>query len=145
MTTLATWRPFPELRTCRRDVDDIFDHFFGRPDSGISTSTSAFVPAAEWFARDDEIVVRLDLPGIDAKEVELTVEGQRLTVTGERKSVTEDETHSEVRYGSFSRSVRLPRNVDPESVNATYKDGVLEITMKAPAGTVARKVPITVH
>jgi HSP20 family protein len=145
MTTLATWRPFSELRTCRRDVDDIFDHFFGKTDGGISTSASAFVPAAEWFTRDDEIVVRLDLPGIDAKEVELTVEGQRLTVSGERKSVTEEESHSEVRYGSFSRAVRLPRNVDAESVNATYKDGVLEITMKAPAGTVARKVPITVH
>ena len=145
MTTLATWRPFSDLRTCRRDFDDVFDHFFGRAENGITTRDWAFVPAAEWFTRDDEIVVRLDLPGIDAKEVDLTVEGQKLTVSGERKTVREEESHSEVRYGKFSRAVRLPRNVDPESVNATYKDGVLEITMKAPAGTVARKVPITVH
>jgi len=146
MTTLTTLRPFSDLRTCRRDVDDIFEQFFGRPESGISTSTSAFVPAAEWFTRDDDLVVRLDLPGIDPEEVDLTVKGERLTVSGERKSVREeDNVRSEVRYGSFSRAVHLPKNIDPESVNATYRDGVLEITMKVPTGVQPRKVPITVH
>jgi len=106
-------------------------------------------PAVESFLRGDELVVRADLPGIDPKDLELAVEGTRLTIKGERKKVEEEkranEFYREVSYGRFERSVALPDGVDPDTVKAAYHDGVLEITMKAPKDFVAKKVPITVH
>jgi HSP20 family protein len=107
------------------------------------------LPAVESFLRGEELVVRADLPGIDPKEVELAVEGDRLTIKGERKKVDEQkrgsELYREVSYGRFERTVALPAGVDPNTVKAAYHDGVLEITMKAPKEVVSKKVPITVH
>ena len=93
--------------------------------------------------------MRADLPGIDPKNVELAVEGHRLAIRGERRSKEEreekDYVYREVGYGRFERYVDLPEGVDPEGIKATYHDGVLEVTMKAPKEMVAKKVPITVH
>ena len=106
-----------------------------------------FAPAIEFFVRKDEVVIRADLPGIDPKNVELTVEGDRLTIKGERKTVHEDadRLYREVSYGRFERTIPLPAGVDGDSVKATYHDGVMEVTMKAPKGLASKKVPITVH
>jgi HSP20 family protein len=126
-------------------MDDLFSRFFG--DSGLlSGDFSTTLPPLEWFTREGNLVVRADLPGIDPKDVDLSVEGDRLTIQGERKAVhEEDALHREVHYGKFARTIRLPGEIDNESINATYKDGVLEITMKAPAGVEAKKIPITVN
>lgn len=108
-----------------------------------------FMPAIESFLRGEELVVRADLPGIDPKKVELSVEGDCLTIKGERRLVDEGKRsggyYREVSYGRFERAVRLPAGVDGESIKAAYHDGVLEVTMKAPKGLVSKKVPITVH
>ena len=94
-------------------------------------------------------MVRADLPGIEPKDVELAVEGDRLTIKGERKVThernTKEHSYREVRYGRYERSLALPPGVDAESIKATYDKGVLEITMKAPKGLVSKKVPITIH
>jgi HSP20 family protein len=110
---------------------------------------TGFAPAVESFLRGEELVVRADLPGIDPKAVELAVEGDRLTIKGERRVVDEGKRtggfYREVSYGRFERTLRLPAGVDAESIKATYHDGVLEVTMKAPKGLTSKKVPITVH
>jgi len=148
MKALTPWRTNPQLNAVHDELEDIFERFFGDARRGRSATTSfANVPALESFLRDDQIVVRADLPGIDPKEVEIQVEGDRLTLSGERKTVDEDKSRSfrEVSYGRFERSVQLPPGVDPEGVKAAYKDGVLEITMPVPRGMVSRKVPVSVH
>jgi len=93
--------------------------------------------------------VRADLPGIDPKKVELAIEGNRLVMRGEREEKEErketDYLYREVAYGRFERAIDLPEGVDADTIKATYHDGVLEVTMKAPKGMVAKKVPITVH
>ena len=150
MRALVPWRPFGELSTLHRDIDDLFSRFFGEEEGWWTRPFEAGVaPAVESFLRGDELVVRADLPGIDPKNLELAVEGTRLTIKGERKKVEEEkranEFYREVSYGRFERSVALPDGVDPDTVKAAYHDGVLEITMKAPKDFVAKKVPITVH
>ena len=150
MRALAPWRPFGELSTLHRDIDDLFARFFGEEEHWwMRPFETGTVPAIESYLRGDELVVRADLPGIDPKEVELAVEGDRLTIKGERKKVEEkkreNEFYREVSYGRFERTVALPPGVDPDTVKAAYHDGVLEITMKAPKGFVSKKVPITVH
>ena len=106
-----------------------------------------FVPMVESFIRGEELIVRADLPGIDPKHVELSVEGGRLTIKGERKMVDEGEgrLYREVRYGAFERTIALPPGVDADTVKAAFHDGVLEVTMKVPKGLAPKKVAITVH
>lgn len=149
MRALAPWRPFRELSTVHHEIDDLFTRFFGEEERGWMRPFEGFAPAVESFLRGDELVVRADLPGIDPKQVELAVEGDRLIIKGERKKVEEqkraDELYREVSYGRFERTVALPAGVDPDTVKAAYHDGVLEITMKAPKHFVPKKVPISVH
>ena len=149
MRALAPWRPFGGLSTLHRDIDDLFARFFGEEEGQWMQPFEGFAPALESFLRGDEFVVRADLPGIDPKEVELSLEGNNLTIKGERRRAEERKRdggfHREVTYGRFERTLRLPPGVDAESIKAAYHDGVLEVTMKAPKGIVSKKVPITVH
>jgi len=149
MRALAPWRPFGELSTLHRDIDELFTHFFGEEEEWFPTRWRLTMPVVESFVRDGELVVRADLPGIDPKKVELAIEGDRLMMRGERESKEErkekDYLYREVAYGRFERAIDLPAGVDTESIKATYHDGVLEVTMKAPKEMVAKKVPITVH
>jgi HSP20 family protein len=95
-----------------------------------------YIPV-ESFTRDGAYVVRADLPGIDPeKDIEVKVDGDVLTIHGERREEEHDNAHSEVRYGSFTRSVRLPKGASAADVQARYDAGVLEVTvpmMEAPA------------
>lgn len=150
MRALAPWRPFGELSTLHHEIDDLFSGLFGEEARRwMRPFEMGIAPAVESFLRGDELVVRADLPGIDPKQVELAVEGDRLTIKGERKKVEEEkranELYREVSYGRFERMVALPAGVNPDTVKAAYHDGVLEITMKAPKGFVSKKVPISVH
>ena len=148
MRALAPWKPFRELSTLHQDIDELFTRFFGE-EEWLPTRWTPTAPVIESFIRNGEMVVRADLPGIDPKAVELAVEGHRLVMRGERHAKEErkekDCMYREVSYGRFERAVELPEGVDTESIKATYHDGVLEVTMKAPKAMVAKKVPIAVH
>lgn len=99
----------------------------------------------EDFVEDGRYVLRAEMAGLDPdKDVEVTVQGDVLTIRGERREEKKDRNHQEFHYGSFSRSVTLPAGADPDAVEASYTDGVLEVRvpMTAPeAGT--RTVPVT--
>lgn len=146
---LTPWRP-RELSTLHQEIDDLFSHFFG-PDEPWFAGTweRSLTPVIESYVKDGELVVKADLPGIDPKDVELSIESDRLHIKGERKKEEErkerDYLYREVSFGRFERIVPLPAGVDPDTVNATYHDGVLEIRMRAPREMVAKKVPIKTH
>ena len=150
MRMLAPWRPSTSLSTLHNEMDNLFARLLGDDERWWAHPwETGMMPAVESFVRGEELVVRADLPGIDPKNVELAVEGDRLTIKGERKVVDEgkrgERFHREVSYGRFERTMVLPGGVDADSVKATYHDGVLEVTMKLPKGMTAKKVPITVH
>jgi HSP20 family protein len=148
MKALTPWRPFGELSTLHHEIDDLFARFFGEGEERWMRPFDRFTPSVESFLRGDELVVRADLPGIDPKEVELALEGDYLTIKGERRVVDEGrrgDGYREVSYGRFERTLRLPAGIAADSIKAAYHDGVLEVTMKAPKGLVSKKVPITVH
>ena len=149
MRALTPWRAGSQLSGLHDEIDEIFERFFGT-DLGRrprGANGGMFAPALESFVRDDKLVLRADLPGIDPKAVDIEVEGDRLTVRGERKSVEEgkDRLHREVSYGRFERTVQLPAGIDPETVRATYKDGVLEIAMDVPKSLVTKKVDVAIQ
>ncbi len=145
---LQNWAPFRELDHFKRSLDEMFDHFLGNwnPMESMRGMSS---PAFESYIDNDQLVVRADLPGIDPKDVEVTVSGDVLTVRGKRERTQEekkrDYIHREVSYGSFERSMTLPKGVDAEQIKASYKNGVLELTMPAPKELAPRKVPIAIE
>jgi HSP20 family protein len=123
----------------RREIDRMFDGFFegfGRSDRSL-TGWSGLTPNMDLAESDKEITITAELPGLDEKDFEVTVAGDLLTLKGEKKSEHEerngDSYYAERRYGSFSRSVRLPFEVKDEAVDAKYDKGVLTVRVPKPA------------
>lgn len=137
MTRMLTrWEPFRDLATLQDRIDRLFEDTLGRVHgaSGDEAFEGArWAPAVDILEKPNELVLRADLPGIDPKEVEISVENNTLTLRGERKfesDVKEDDFRRIERvYGSFVRSFSLPRAVDAEKVEAEYRNGVLEVKL----------------
>jgi HSP20 family protein len=125
----------------RREVDRMFDDFFsgfGRRAVGSPFGSWASpAPSMDLTESEKEIVVTAEMPGLDNKDFEVTVSGDLLTLKGEKKAEHEerngDAYYMERRFGSFSRSVRLPFEVQDEKVDARYEKGVLTIHIPKPA------------
>lgn len=148
----AVQSPFSMMRRMMDDMDRLFGDFgfggFGRelsplfresiiPSFGeLSPMASAFVPEIEVLERDGKLIVRADLPGIQKEDIHVTCDEDGLIIQGERKSSKEDERegyfHSERSYGSFSRRIPIPQGADVQSCDASFDDGVLEISVALP-------------
>ena len=122
----------------------------GRPFVDLLTDhdgAAMWTPAVEASVRDKEFVVRCEVPGVDPKDLTVTVEGPMLTITGERKPTEKVEDQrdwlGEITHGRFAHSFALPEGVDPEQVKASYRHGVLEITIPLPV--TKRTVPIAIE
>ena len=115
--------------------------------TGLDTRSFGLAPyvRVEDYVDEGTYVLRADMPGIDPdKDVEVTIEGDMVTIHGERREEQKDKNHHELHYGSFSRSVQLPHGTKPDEVSAKYVDGVLEvrIPMVTSGEPSAHKVPI---
>ena len=152
MKALSTWHiPFRSLNTSR-DIDELFSLFLGdweragMPGRPVPTG---YVPQSESYLDGNTFYIKADLPGIDPKEVELTVKNNQLTLTGERKAAQEQKNgnrlQQEVRYGAFARTFTLPEGVTAEKVQARYHNGVLEVTVPLPAAKLPKKVPVQIE
>jgi HSP20 family protein len=136
---LTTWRPFSELAELRQRLDQAFRDFGDGAEEG-------WTPSVDVIRKDDALVLRADLPGIKPEEVKVEVEDDVLTVSGEHKEETEEKKENYVRrerrYGSFSRSVSLPKGVDAKDIEATTEDGVLEVKVPLPKAEEKQAVQI---
>jgi len=136
----------PRFRSiATRPERDIFDWAFDGFDlPDIFRSEKALTPAFDISETANEIHVKAELPGMDAKEIDITVTGDLLTIKGEKKEEKGQNFHRrERRYGSFSRSFRLPVEVKAASINAGYKDGVLTVTLPKAEAEKARRIEVT--
>lgn len=139
-----------EFDTSFRDLERLFDRFLGLPESSqAALASTVFTPSLDVHETEKDFQIRLEIPGMDEKEIDISVSRDVLTISGEKKEEKEENVKGvyrvERRFGSFSRSVRLPENcVDTEKAEAAYKNGVL--TVKLPKLTeykqCARKIPI---
>jgi HSP20 family protein len=129
---LMEWRPFREISRLRREMDRLWDDYFGAGRRGLRPLQAEFAPAVDIKETDTEIVVKAEVPGIDAKDINISVAGDVLTIKGEKKSEREEKEENyhlvERSYGSFSRSLGLPAAVDLDKVEAKYEKGVLTVT-----------------
>lgn len=137
----------PDVSAFPREFDDLIGRLFGGANDRLpGMTTGRWVPPLESFLRGGELVVRIDVPGIDPNELDISVEADRLTVRGERKNPHEEDkggrSYREIVFGTFERKVTLPWDVNADEVRAACKDGVLEISMKAPEKVGAKKIQI---
>jgi HSP20 family protein len=134
-----------ELTTTR----DRLNRIFGRNeawDAEAALSVADWAPSVDILEKENEILIKAELPGVEAKDVAVTVDNNILTIKGERhleKDVKKESYHRiERSYGSFSRSFSLPTSVDASNVQAAYKDGLLTLTLPKKAASKSRSVEI---
>jgi HSP20 family protein len=124
------------FRAFRTEMDRLFDRFLGEFDTSFGdlfTPTGEWVPAFDVAETDDAFTVRAEIPGVDPKDVEITVAGNILTVAGEKSDKNEERGRgffrSERCFGSFRRSIQLPATVDTDKVKAEHANGVVTIRL----------------
>ncbi|MEZ5078093.1 MAG: Hsp20/alpha crystallin family protein [Solirubrobacterales bacterium] len=143
---LVRWDPGREIDTLQGDVNRLFDSFFGRREGGQGGQPRRWVPAMDLVETEDDLVLRADLPGVDRDEISVEVKDGVLTVSGERRAQHEDKSEGyhrvERSYGRFARSLELPKGIDPEGVDASYEDGVLEVRVPKPTERQPTKVEV---
>ncbi|MEK6791649.1 MAG: Hsp20/alpha crystallin family protein [Deltaproteobacteria bacterium] len=151
MFALKKWEPMKELTTIQREMDEIARRFFGSFPGGFLRREFAgeFTPVMDCYMKNGQFIVHTELPGIEAKDVDISITGNLLTIRGERKSVVDekktDYLFHESSYGSFERTMTLPEGVDTGKVHATCKNGVLELTMPTKAEALPKKVKIEIE
>ena len=138
---IVRWRPryecspFSALRELEHEMDDLFGGLTRWParEGATGLLEGVWSPRVDILQVDDKIVVKADLPGLSKEDLDISVEDGHLTIKGERKhetEVKEDDFHRFERvYGTFERSFELPATVESEKIGATYKEGVLEVTL----------------
>ncbi|MBE9045465.1 Hsp20/alpha crystallin family protein [Pleurocapsales cyanobacterium LEGE 10410] len=127
---LIRWQPLPEIDSLQREMNRMFDSLAPKQTDRL---TSDFMPAAEIEETPEAINLKLEVPGMDAKDIDIQVSAEAVSISGERKEENKTEekgmTRSEFRYGSFRRVIPLPARVQNTDVNAEYKNGMLNLTL----------------
>jgi HSP20 family protein len=143
--SLIRWEPFRALR--RRDdvFDDLFREAFRRP---MPEEEDLVEPAVDVAESDGEVIVKMEVPGVEKDQLQLTVSDDRLTVRGETRKETEEKRKSyyrqEIRYGAFQRSVPLPVEIDPAKAHAELKNGVLKVALPKSKQPKAQEIKVAV-
>jgi HSP20 family protein len=150
MSTIVRWDPFKDVAMLQDRMNRAFGDLWGhtrRPDEDYISGS--WMPTVDVRETKNALEISAELPGIEPKEVEVSVEDGVLTLKGARnfEKATEGETYHRVEraYGSFERSFSLPTNVDPEKVQATYRHGVLHLTLPKREEAKPRSISIKVE
>jgi HSP20 family protein len=147
---LIRWEPVRELDTIQNEMNRLFNTFFESPAPGNAGATTLrrWLPPMDLVETDDDFVLRADLPGLSESDVNIELEGNVLTISGERKAEHEERKEGYYRVerasGQFARSLTLPEGVNPEGVRANFDRGVLEVRIPKPEARKPRKVEISV-
>jgi len=130
---LIQWKPFREVSRLRNEMDRLWDEYFGAGRRGLQPLEEAWLPAVDVSESEDKITVKAEIPGLEAKDIDISMSGDTLTIKGEKKTETEEKEENyhvvERSYGSFRRVMKLPAMVDADKVEATYKNGVLTVVL----------------
>ncbi|APV44005.1 HSP20 family protein [Dehalogenimonas formicexedens] len=144
---LAVWQPFRALDQIEKEFDDIFGRSFWPITGGDGGRAEEMMPKMDIFEKEDKYVVKAEVPGIKAEDIDISITGDLLTLKGEKKD--ESETHEEdfyrreLSYGSFVRSIRLPSSIDVDKISASCDDGILEISLPKAGAVTPKKIATT--
>lgn len=143
---ITRWDPFRDVMSLQNRVNSIFRDFNEGGDSPLTTAS--FVPAVDIYEDEKKVMLKLEVPGVDQKDLDVRVENHTLTVKGERKLESEEKEQNfhriERRYGSFFRAFTLPSTVDTEHIDASYNAGVLKLELKKKPEAQPKQIKINV-
>ena len=146
MTVLTRWDPFREYTTLQDRMNRLFRDSFGDREEALTSST--FAPPVDVYEDEHSVTLKIEVPGIDEKDIEVRVENNTLTVHGERKFEKEEKEENfrrvERQYGSFTRSFTLPNTVDIDGIQANYDKGILRIQLAKKAEAKPKQVKVNV-
>ena len=129
---ITRWDPFREVVALQNRMNSLFGNLNNETENPLTTAS--FVPAVDVYEDEKKVVLKLEVPGIEEKDLDVSVENHTLTVKGERKFEKEEKEENflriERRYGSFYRAFSLPSTVDTENIAAKYEAGVLKLELK---------------
>ena len=138
------------LQRFRDEIDRTFERFFRDPWGTVGSGLSAFGPwgpAVDVSQTDTEVSVRAEIPGLDPKDLDITIQGNMLVLAGEKKESAEekgkDYSYAECRYGSFRRAIELPSSIDPDKVTAEHKNGVVTIRIEKSRAERPRRIDVS--
>ena len=143
---ITRWDPFREVVTLQNRLNSLFGNLNSETESALTTAS--FVPAVDIYEDEKKVVLKLEVPGIAEKDLDVSVENNTLTVKGERKFEKEEKEENfhriERRYGSFYRAFTLPTTVDTESIDAKYDAGVLKLELKKKPEAQPKQIKVNV-
>jgi HSP20 family protein len=142
---LGKWEPFRDMLNLRADMDKIFKSFF----SGFPEEREGYwAPIIDIEEDKDNIIVKVEIPGMKKDDMKVAVHGKILSVSGERKQESEvrDKTYHRIEraYGKFSRAITLPSEVDADKIKASYKDGLLRINLPKLESVKPRQIDVEI-
>jgi len=145
--TIVRWEPLRELGTLQNEMNRLFNTVFDSPAPGGNGNTlRRWVPAMDLVEAEEHYVLRADLPGMGEDDIKIEFEDGTLTISGERKSEHESRVEGFYRveraFGSFARTLTLPKGIDAEAVTASFDRGVLEVRVPKPEQSKPRRIEI---
>ncbi len=151
MTLLTRWEPFREF-SAQQDrlsrLNRLFRESYSPEGPEEALTTTSYAPPVDIYEDEHNITLKLEVPGIDEKDIDVRIENNTLTVHGERKIEKEEKEENfrrvERQYGEFTRSFTLPSSVDPRQVSAHYDKGVLKINLAKKAEAKPKQIKVTV-
>ncbi len=133
----------PETDIFGKRFSDVMDEFFN---DAVATRKSSFAPSINISENEKQFMIDVEIPGMEKEDIDVNLENRRLTISGERSFESEEngtEFHRvERHYGSFNRTLQLPESVDEESIEATYKNGVLSVKVNKSEDKVKKRIDI---
>jgi len=148
MTMITRWDPFREFVTLQNRMNRLFHDSFEPEGTNEALTTTRFTPAVDVYEDEHNVTLKIEVPGIDEKDIDVRVENNTLTVHGERKFEKEEKEENyrrvERQYGSFTRTFTLPTTVDHENIQADYDKGVLKIKLAKKAEAKPKQIKVNV-
>lgn len=143
---IIRWDPFRDLATLRERMNRLFEEAYTSRGEEKDMVASTWNPSVDIYEKENELVLKAELPGIDENDIEIKIEDNTITLKGDRKfeKETKEENYHRIErsYGSFYRSFTLPQNIDQENIKAESENGILKITMPKKAELKPKKVKI---
>jgi HSP20 family protein len=145
---ITRWRPFRDVVSIQDEMNRLFDDFFGRPVLKTGWTEGVWSPIVDISEDKENMIIKSEMPGMSKDDVKISIQDNVLTLKGEKKQEKEEKDKNyhriERNYGSFCRSFQLPTSVKSDKVKASYKDGVLSVTLPKTEDVKPKEIPISI-
>ena len=146
---ITRWRPFRDLVSIQDEMNRLFEDFFGHTPVRTGWTEGVWSPSVDVSEDKDNVIIKAEMPGMKKEDVKISVQDDVLTLKGEKKQEKEEKDKNyhriERSYGSFCRSFQLPTSVKTDKIKASYKDGVLNVTLPKTEEVKPKEIPINIE